>query len=110
MAVFLQGVAIGVAGFLLGGFTAINLIELLGYLSQQYFLPTFIIGGIIGLMLMFLIFDYALVFFSSVAGALVVVHAISFVHPVKTIVFLVLAMAGAMFQTGVHPRNYRFKR
>ncbi len=107
LAVFLQGVAIGVGGFFLGGFTAINLLELLGYSSEQYFLPTYVIGGIVGLILMFIIFDYAIIFISSVAGALVVVHAVSLTHPLKTIVFLVLAMAGAVFQTGTLPRTHR---
>ena len=110
LAIFLQGVAICVAGFLIGGFAVINLLELTGYLSQQYFWPSFVVGGIIGLILMLVLFDYALIFLSSIAGAFMIVDTIYLIPPVKTLVFLILAMAGAVFQVKVHPRNYRRKR
>ena len=110
LAMFLQRVAICIAGFLIGGFAAINLLELTGYLSHQYFLPSFVVGGIIGLILMLSLFDYALIFLSSIAGSFIVVHAIYLTPPVKTILFLILAMAGAVFQAKVHPKNVRHRR
>jgi hypothetical protein len=110
LAIFLQSIAICVAGFLIGGFAVINLLELTGYLSHQYFLISFVVGGIIGLILMLGLFDYALIFLSSIAGAFMIVHTIYLMPPVKTIVFLILAMAGAVFQAKVHPRNYRRRR
>jgi hypothetical protein len=110
IAIFLQGIAVGVAGFLIGGFAAINLLELTGYFSEQYFLPIFIVGGIIGLILMLGLFDYALIFLSSIAGALVIVHTIDLTHPVKMVVFLLLAMAGAVFQVRVPSRSFRQRR
>ena len=106
LAIFFQGVAVCTAGFLVGGFAGINFLQLTGYFSHQYFWHSFILGGIIGLILMIMIFDYALIFFSSIAGAFMIVHAIYLVPPVKTLVFLVLAMAGAVFQARVHPRKY----
>lgn len=109
LSIFLQGVAICVAGFLIGGFAVINLLELTGYLSQQYFWPSFVVGGIIGLILMLVLFDYALIFLSSIAGAFMIVNIIYLMPPVKTLVFLILVMAGAVFQAKVHPRNYRRK-
>lgn len=110
LAIFLQGVAVSVAGFLIGGYAAINLLELTGYLSHEYFWVSFIIGGVIGLILMLVLFDYALIFLSSIAGAFVIVHTIYLTPPAKTLVFLILAMAGAVFQAKVHPRNYRQRR
>jgi hypothetical protein len=110
VAIFLQGIAVGVAGFLIGGFAAINLLELTGYLTEQYFLPIFIAGGIIGLILMLGLFDYALIFFSSIIGSFVIVHTIDSTHPVKMVAFLLLAMAGAVFQARVHPRSFRQRR
>ncbi len=110
LAIFIQGFAICAAGFLIGGFAAINLLELTGYLSHQYFLPAFIAGGLIGLVLMVSLFDYALIFLSSIAGAFMIVHIIYMTPPVKTLVFLILAMSGAVFQAKVHPRNYRQRK
>lgn len=104
-ACFVQGIAIGMAGFLVGGFSAINLLELLGLVNYQHFWSVYIVGGIIGLILMFLIFDYAIIFLSSIAGAFVVVQALSLIPPVKTIVFLILAMAGAVFQASALQRK-----
>jgi hypothetical protein len=110
VAIFLQGIAVGVAGFLIGGFASINLLELTGYFSEQYFLPIFIAGGIIGLILMLGLFDYALIFLSSIVGAFVIVHTFYLTPPVKMVVFLLLAMSGAVFQARVHPRTFRKRR
>ena len=105
LAVFLQGVAVCIAGFLVGGFAAVNLLQLLGYYSYQYHWLSFILGGVIGLILMIMIFDYALIFLSSIAGAFMIVHIFQLTSPGKSIVFLILAMAGAVFQARVHPQK-----
>ena len=107
LAIFIQSVAIGVAGFLLGGYASIAMLNLLELLSRQYFWPAYIVGGVVGLLLMVAIFDNALIFLSSIAGASLIVQSLSFSSPTKIIAFLVLALAGAAFQAQFHPGKGR---
>ncbi len=107
LAILIQSVAIGVAGFLLGGYSSVAFLNLLELLNPQYFWPAYIVGGVVGLLLMVGIFDYALIFLSSIAGASLIVHSISLSSPAKIIAFLVLALAGAAFQAQIHPGKDR---
>jgi hypothetical protein len=77
LAVFFQKIAVGLAGFVGGGYISLNLINLLGVrLDQLIWLPH-IVGGLIGAMLMFFIFDWALIFISSLAGASMIIQVLS---------------------------------
>ncbi len=105
LAVFIQSVAIGVAGFLLGGYSAVALLRLLEILTQQNFWLSYIVGGVVGLILMVALFDYALIFLSSIAGASLIVQAIPLSPPVRILAFLILAMAGAAFQSRHRPEG-----
>jgi hypothetical protein len=65
VAVFFQKIVVGLAGFAGAGYITLNLINLLGVrLDQLIWLP-YLIGGLIGAMLLFFIFDWALIFISS---------------------------------------------
>ncbi len=99
MAIFLQGIAIGVAGFLAGGMVAWYFLNLLGFHAGDYFWIAHIAGGVIGLIMILLFFDWALIFFSSIIGAVFTVDAFAFSPPVRTLLFLVLSMVGVAFQT-----------
>ena len=105
LAIFLQSIAIGVAGFLLGGYSATTLLRLLEMSSLQNYWPVYIVGGAVGLILMVALFDYAIIFLSSIAGASLIVQATSLISPVNIILFLVLAMAGAVLQSKYQTRK-----
>lgn len=105
LAVFLQSIAIGAAGFLLGGYSAVALMRLLELLTQQNLWFAYIVGGVVGLVSMVALFDYALIFLSSLAGASLIVQAVSFSQPVEILLFLVLAMGGAALQSIYQPRG-----
>lgn len=76
LAIFLQRLAIFVGGFLGGGYLLIVLIELFGARlgSLNFFL--FLIGGVVGALIVSSAFNGALIFFSSVLGAAMVVQAV----------------------------------
>jgi hypothetical protein len=72
-----QRVAIAVAGFLIGGYLAMALGDNLQLLPQS--LPGwffFLIGGIIGAVLVAALFDWALIILSSITGAALVIDAL----------------------------------
>ncbi len=104
LAVFLQKLAIYVGGFLAGGSILVSLLEILGIQRGPgvdfILIVIFIIGGVVGAVLVMLIFDWALIILSSLAGAgLVVRGAFSGAEPAgDTVVFAVLLIAGIVIQ------------
>ncbi len=77
MAIFLQRLAIFVGGFLGGGYLLILLIELFGARLDHLNLMLFLIGGIVGALIVNSAFDGALIFFSAVLGAGMVVQILN---------------------------------
>lgn len=101
LAVLLQGFAIGIAGFLAGGYIAIAIYNMLTGQAGGVSWVIFIIGGIIGAVFLGLIFDWALIILSSLFGAQLIVQ---FFHPSSSmagIVFVVLLLVGIAIQSGI---------
>jgi hypothetical protein len=74
MAIFLQRLAIFVGGFLGGGYLLIVAFELFGARLGGLNLFFFLIGGVVGALIVSSAFDRALIFFSSVLGAGMIVQ------------------------------------
>ena len=98
LAVLLQKVAIALAGFVGGGYIAIHLLEIIGLNAEKYFMIPFIIGGIIGAMLLFLIFDWALIIVSSFTGAMLIVQSLKFDKQLEFWLIIALFALGVLFQ------------
>ena len=99
IAIFLQGVAIALAGFMGGGYIAINIMGLLGLETFQPIWLPYLIGGIIGAISLFLIFDWALILLSSLIGAGLIVQTTEFSPWLENLIFIALIIFGAIFQT-----------
>src|SRR5947208_7474920 len=69
LAIFLQKIAIAVVGFLAGGKLAGAVATAFIVHHASYSGLTFVIGGIIGALLLLMVFDWALIVLSSVVGA-----------------------------------------
>ncbi len=76
LALFLQIVAIGLSGFLGGCYIVAAIFQLFEMGTGDLFWIAYVIGGIIGAVTMYLIFDWALILISSLAGALLTVQGI----------------------------------
>jgi hypothetical protein len=98
LALFLQKIAIAVAGFLAGGKLAIALAVAFLVHSEQYYWITFLIGGIIGAILLLVLFDWALIALSSVVGAYLILGAIALPPSGTSILFIVLVALGVIVQ------------
>ena len=68
LAIFLQRVAVAVAGFIAGAHSIVNLAAMLG-LGVGYDWLLYLVGGVAGALLLSLFFDSALIVLSSLAGA-----------------------------------------
>lgn len=99
LAILVQHFAIGLAGFLVGG-----------YLSMQFLVPffhlehgwmpwlVFIIGGIIGVFLVNAFLDWSLIILSSLAGASLLMDALSLRNTLGLLVFITLIVVGMSYQ------------
>jgi hypothetical protein len=99
LAVFFQGVTIALAGFVAGGYISMVTINFFGFETGQLLWTICVIGGILGAVLLFLIFDWALIFISSLSGASFIVQTIALKHDAETLLFFILVILGVIIQT-----------
>jgi hypothetical protein len=104
LALLLQWMAVGLAGFLAGGYIVVSVLHVLGLGIRMDWLP-FLIGGILGTILIIFLFDWALIILSSLAGAGLITETFHVDHWVKTLLFIVLLIAGVVVQSGLMKRR-----
>jgi hypothetical protein len=108
----LQTLVLVVAGFLAGGYALATLFKLLKFNLPAETWVLYLVGGIIGVSLVLFLFEWALMILSSVTGAALMVDAFKPVPQVTIVLFLILACAGVLFQSGLltRKRALRFRR
>jgi hypothetical protein len=107
LALFLQKVAITVLGFLAGGKLATAVAAAFFVQYAQHSTIIFVIGGIIGAILLLAVFGWALIVVSSFLGAYLIVFQDVIVLPQtgSTIVFIGLAILGIFVQAASFRRS-----
>ena len=99
LAVFVQRFAINLAGFLVGGYIALQFLPILNLEGGWWTtVLTFIVGGIIGVVLVGLFLEWALISLSSLAGASLVTEALNLSNGITLVVFIILIIIGVVFQ------------
>lgn len=110
LAIFLQTIAIGIAGFLAGGYILQTLTAMLGFEAASLTWVTYIIGGIVGVLLVSFLFDWAIITLASLAGASLVVEAFHLQRAANGLMFLILLIAGVIIQGTAHRNEIRQER
>lgn len=106
LAIFLQAVLIGIAGFLSGGYVLTVLATMLGIdAAGATTWIVYIIGGIIGVLLVSFLFDWALITLSSLAGASLIIQAVFPQGAGGGLVFFILLLAGVLIQGAILHRE-----
>ena len=105
LAIFLQGVAIGVAGFLAGGYVLTVLAGMIGLNQGAFSWIVYVIGGILGVLLVIFLFDWALITLSSLAGASLITQALLIPSGIAGVVFLALVIVGVVIQGSMLQRE-----
>ena len=98
LALFLQKVAIAIAGFLAGGKLAMALVAAFIAEGARYPGIAFIVGGIIGAILLLALFDWALIVMSSLVGAYLIGHTVVLPSTGATLLFVGLTAIGIIVQ------------
>lgn len=99
VALVYQKIAVVLAGFMIGGLIVTDLFHLLGIYDGIFSLIILVAGGIAGAIAMLVIFDWALIVLSSLAGAFVIVQSMGLDNTMGNSAILVLALLGTMVQT-----------
>jgi Domain of unknown function (DUF4203) len=107
LAVFLQRIAIAVGGFLAGGYLALSIVHQTHSLLHQSDWIVFAVGGIIGAILMSVLFDWALIFLSSAAGSTLLVESLHVRSSYSYLLFVALLVIGIVIQAGIHSARQR---
>jgi hypothetical protein len=107
LAIFLQKIAIGMAGFLAGGKLTTAIAGAFFVQYAQYYILIFIVGGIVGALLLLMLFDWALIFLSAAVGAHLIRSAIVLPATGEAILFVVLVLIGVLVQAGGLRRSRR---
>lgn len=107
LAVLLQKLAIGIAGFLVGGRVAVAIAAALWANHAHYSIITFIVGGIIGALLLVALFDWALVIFSAIEGARLIAATAHLPSTGTTVLVVGLTLLGIFVQGAMFRRGRR---
>ena len=105
LALFLQKVAVAVLGFLAGGKLAGAIAAAFFVHYAQYSTVIFVIGGVVGAILLLALFDWALIVVSSFIGAYLIQSAIVLPPTGSTLVFIGLAIVGIFVQAASFRRS-----
>jgi hypothetical protein len=105
LALFLQKLAIGLTGFIAGGRFAIGLVATFVTQYALHYWLIFIIGGLIGTVLLLMLFDWALIFVSSLIGAHLITSAISLPPTGEILLFSALVLFGVLVQAAMMRRK-----
>jgi hypothetical protein len=99
LAVFVKTLAIGLAGFLAGGSVLLSLAGLFGLDSGVVSWVIYLVGGILGIIIVSAFFDWALIILSSLGGASLITSALQMDgRLVGGVLFLALTVIGIALQ------------
>lgn len=105
LALFLQKIAIAIVGFLAGGKLSLAVAAAFLGNSAQFYWLIFLVGGIIGAVLLLFVFDWALIFLSSIIGAYLIGGLVNLPPTGAAILFVVLVVIGLVVQAGALRRS-----
>lgn len=104
LAMALKTLAISIAGFFLGGSALLSLASAFGMERGQ--LIIYIIGGVLGIILIGIFFDWALIIISSLAGASMITQTLDMQRPmISGVIFIVLLAIGIIVQSNDMSKN-----
>jgi hypothetical protein len=107
LAILLQKIAIAIAGFIAGGRIAWALAAAFFVEHAHYRGLTFVIGGILGALLLLSLFDWVLILLSSIEGAHLIGNGITLPEKGAMILFIALAVIGVLVQGSMLRRSRR---
>ncbi len=100
-AIFLQKLAVLAGGFFAGGYILTEALKALGVGMGDYQWLIFIAGGLVGTVLMSVVFEWTLIIISSLLGSILVLQTFHLTHQSSELVFICLGILGIVIQSGL---------
>lgn len=110
LAIFLQKFAVVAGGFLAGGYLFMELMRELGMRTAPYHWLLFVAGGLIGALLMKVLFGWTLILLSSAMGAVLILQSLHFGTQITHPLFILLVVLGFLIQRGMIGRKSLSRR
>lgn len=98
LATLLQRLAIAIASFLSGGYVSMALAGMLGFEHGSTTWFVYILGGLIGIVIVSFLFDWAIIVLSSLAGAALIIRTFFAQGGSAQLTFLGLFILGVLVQ------------
>ena len=105
LAVLLQKIAVGLAGFISGGYIVYSLLTNQSIDAGQIQWLAILAGAIIGAVLAGSMFDWALIFLTSISGSILITQGIGLTSPVSTFVLIGLFLIGILVQGNIRSKD-----
>ena len=106
LGIMLEGLALLIGGFLAGGYLATTLVVALGFALTGGYWVIYIIGGLIGALLVAAFFDWAVILLSALLGTGLIMPYLTLPTTTYWVVFLILFAIGILVQFGFWHRRY----
>lgn len=100
-AFLLKRLAVGLAGFLVGAYVTLYFIKAFGFQGNQFVWLICLVGGVLGIALLAFLFDWALIFLSSVFGAVLVIQSVALEPRILPWAFLGMIVLGCAAQARI---------
>jgi len=111
LAVFLRAAAIGIAGFIAGASILVGLVELFNNGAGGFNWLLYLVGGILGVLLISLLFNWAIITLSSLGGAALLLRELldagALPSGLAGPLFVVLAILGILIQAAAMRKEKR---
>ncbi|HMK49678.1 MAG TPA: hypothetical protein VK435_06475 [Thermodesulfovibrionales bacterium] len=101
VAIFLQKFAVIGGGFFAGGYLLVELLKAFGISTANYHWLIFIVGGLVGALLMRAVFGWALIILSSILGATLILQSFHLGQDLTAVLFICLVILGIGIQFGL---------
>lgn len=105
LAIFMQRLGIAAAGFLAGAYLGYALLQLLNLDLGTWEWAAAVVLGVVGAVLMSVLFDWALIGLSTLTGSVLIVQALELSSPWGGVLFFGLIILGLAIQGGVLSRK-----
>ncbi len=109
IAIFFQKAAIVIAGFAAGGYVVLSLFGRFAGLPPSMIWLPYVIGGIIGAVILYFVFDWALIVLSTLTGATLIVQTVAFNPLAEIALYLALVIVGMIIQVNIMTGERRAK-
>jgi len=98
LAVYLQQLALGLAGFLGGGYLTLQLMAIIGWGNGGFSWLPFVLGGILGAILVSAVFEWALIVLSSLIGSYLIIQPFVLDKNSANLTLFILLIVGIAIQ------------